>query len=327
MKFDKLLIFGGTGSLGKTLIKKYCFKYDIINFSRDELKQWDLRNMINSMNTNRQFTNVIGNIRDYSSVKRCILTYKPDLIIIASALKQIVRCEQQPDQSILTNLLGIQNVIKATRGFTQHKIHICFVSTDKVCNPINTYGLCKALSEKLIITESENSLHKFVVVRYGNVLNSRGSIIPFLEGKCQRKEILTITTKDMTRFIMSLDQCVELIDFALFGGYNGETIIPILPSMSILYLFELFSEKYGLDVKEIGIRIGEKIHETLVNNYEYMRSKKIKHNNIEYHVIQPYYKHVIHNVYDKDNEYTSNDLVMNKEELRVALKNLIGLEI
>jgi UDP-N-acetylglucosamine 4,6-dehydratase/5-epimerase len=321
-----LLIFGGTGSLGKALIHKYVHKYNIVNFSRDELKQWELQLLVSGLKSNNTFVNVIGNIRNYESVKTCINTYKPNVVIIASALKQIVRCEYQPNQSIKTNVNGPQNVLRALR--THVNVVTCFVSTDKACNPINTYGVCKALSERLMISESkENTQNKYVIVRYGNVLCSRGSIIPLLKSKCLKNEDLTITTKDMTRFIMSLKQCTNLIEYALIYGESGDIIIPILPAMSILTLFKLFAEKYDKKITEIGIRPGEKIHEMLINKYELMRSVSKNHDNIIYNIIKPYYKKVEDNsdklkIMVNGPVYESDNIVLTRQELLDKLKEL-----
>jgi len=263
-----ILIFGGTGSLGYELNKRYCFSNTIYNFSRDESKHWEMKLHFNS-NPNIRF--IIGNISDRFIVESSIKRIKPDIIIIASAMKHIDQCEINTSESLKTNLLGTQNVLEAIESnlsLLDNLETVVFISSDKACSPINNYGMCKALSETLIVEKAHYIPSiKFVNVRYGNVLNSRGSIIPLLHkiGKDYDKSSFTLTSFDMTRFIMTLEQSVDLIHYAIINGESGDIIIPKLISMNVKDLVEIFSEKYNKPIIVTGLRSGEKILESLIN--------------------------------------------------------------
>jgi FlaA1/EpsC-like NDP-sugar epimerase len=186
-------------------------------------------------------------------------------------MKHIDQCEYNTEQSINTNLLGIKNildVIEMQKNNLNNTLEtVLFVSSDKACSPINVYGMCKALSETLIV---EKSLYvkefKFVNIRYGNVLNSRGSIIPLLHsiGNNEKTKYFTLTNENMTRFVMTLKQSVDLIEHAIIYGESGDTVIPELISMKVKDLVEIFSEKYNKPIKIIGIKPGEKLLESLL---------------------------------------------------------------
>lgn len=322
MNNKSFLIFGGTGSLGYELNKRYIDDNKIINFSRDENKHWkmklDFKNNIN--NTNMSF--IIGNVHDYGSVERAILRSNPDIIIIASANKHIDLCEINTEESILTNLLGTQNILKALE-VNKHLLKtrdVIFISSDKACSPINNYGLCKALSETLIIEKAHYIPEiKFVNVRYGNVLNSRGSIIPILNelGNNDSIKHYSLTDEKMTRFIMTLEQSVDLIEYAILNGESGDTIIPKLYSMNVKDLIEIFSEKYNKTIIISGLRSGEKIHESLINETQ---SGRLIINNDYKHIksVIKYPNNVNNNVMD----YNSSINKLNKEELKKYLIEL-----
>lgn len=250
-----IFIFGGSGSLGNKLIEKYSAN-QVINFSRDECKHWAMELKY------KNIQNIIGNIYDYKSVETALIRTNPHIIIIAAALKHIDRCEYATDQCIKTNLLGIQNVLDCIDRNPLSRLEtVVFISTDKACNPINVYGMCKALSEKMMIEKAfySKTKVKYVTVRYGNVLNSRGSIIPILhERGTQPDNDFTLTHIDMTRFIMTLEDSCNLIEYAILNGTSGEIIIPKLRSMKVADLFEIFSEIYDKDVKVVGLRSGDR---------------------------------------------------------------------
>lgn len=264
------LIFGGTGSLGYELNKKYINTNKIVNFSRDECKHWKMRLDFKNNENNSNMDFIIGNTQNYDSVEQAILRVNPDIIIIASANKHIELCEVNSEQSILTNLTGTQNiltVIEKNKQFIKTK-NVVFISSDKACSPINNYGMCKALSETLIIEKAYYVPEiNFVNVRYGNVLNSRGSIIPTLNELGKNKDIseFKLTHEEMTRFIMTLEQSVSLIEYAILNGESGDTIIPELFSMKVKDLIEIFCEKYNKKMVVSGLRSGEKMHESLIN--------------------------------------------------------------
>jgi FlaA1/EpsC-like NDP-sugar epimerase len=193
-------------------------------------------------------------------------------------MKHIDQCEYNTDQSLNTNLLGVKNILDLIEVYkTQldgHLETILFVSSDKACSPINVYGMCKALSETLIVEKSFYVKNfKFINIRYGNVLNSRGSIIPLLHtiGKDEEKKYFTITNDNMTRFVMTLEQSVNLVDYAILHGESGDTIIPKLVSMKVKDLIEIFSEIYKKPIKNIGIKPGEKLLESLINTSQSAR--------------------------------------------------------
>lgn len=259
----RLLIIGGTGSLGYALTNKYIDSYKIFCMSRDECKQWEMKKKINSDN----FETIIGDMRDYNRTEYIISKIKPEIIIIAAAMKHIDICEKYISECIKTNIIGIDNILDASEKFDFIET-VLFVSTDKACNPMNVYGMCKSISERSVISRSfNNEKTKYLCVRYGNVLNSRGSIIPLLEN-FRDKPYYELTHPNMTRYIMTLDESVTLIDYALNHGENGDIVIPHLQSINIKDLIELYAEKYNKEIKISGIRQGEKLFESLVSDSE-----------------------------------------------------------
>jgi UDP-glucose 4-epimerase len=267
MNNKKILVFGGSGSLGYEITKKYIATNEIYNFSRDECKHWNMKLDFNN-NNNLKF--IIGDIINKSKVENSIIRVNPDIIIIAAAMKHVDQCEINAEQCINTNMLGVKNILD-TVELHKDKLQlnsVIFVSTDKACSPINTYGMAKAISEQLIIEKAYyiKSI-KFVNIRYGNVLNSRGSIIPLLHniGNDENKKEFILTHKEMTRFVMTLKQSVDLIEYAILNGESGDTIIPSLISMRVIHLLEIFSDKYKKPIKITSIRPGEKMLESLIN--------------------------------------------------------------
>ena len=269
---NRILIFGGTGSLGQALIRRFSVDNQLFLYSRDEAKHWTIKNRLEK-NQNVNF--IVGDIRDKDRVLSSIIQTEPNIVIIASALKQIDTCETSPFESVQTNILGIQNIVKAVtenkEKFPQLK-SVLLVSTDKACSPTNVYGMCKAISER-IITSTEPYVNgpKFVGVRYGNVLESRGSIIPLFKHQVEHRAEITVTNPAMTRFIMTLDQSIDLIEATLIEGNHGEIWLPKIVSMRILDLAEIFADMFEKKIKIIGSRPGEKIHEDLINETESIR--------------------------------------------------------
>lgn len=276
MNSSRILIFGGTGSLGRALINRWGRDNSLGVFSRDEAKHWTIRNQLNP-EQNAQF--FVGDVRDANRVKEVIREFKPQIIIIAAALKQVDTCEFAPTESLKTNVQGVANIIESCTTDNNHveDLHsILMVSTDKACSPTNVYGMSKALAERLVVGLSRSSKSvRFLGVRYGNVLDSRGSIVPLFRYQAQSGESFTLTDKRMTRFLMTLDESIDLIENALAEGENGDFWIPKLRSMKILDLAEIFSSIYGKSITEIGIRAGEKLHEDLVSSTESLRAVKI----------------------------------------------------
>jgi len=274
MKDKKILILGGTGALGKTLIKRYHEDNDIIVFSRDEHKQVKLKNMF------KELCYQIGDVKDKDSLLQAINEYKPDIVINTAALKHVPICEENPYESVKTNIIGHRNLIDCVQ-LSNHEIEsLIFISTDKACKPINVYGMSKAISERLYIDYANKQRDvKVVLCRYGNVLESTGSVIPYFKKLLQSGvESLPITDKRMTRFTITLKESVELIDWAYnHDESHGCIVVPKLKSMFITDLADVLAKDYGnQDVKfdYVGIRPGEKLHEEMVSLEESMRSKE-----------------------------------------------------
>ena len=272
-------------------------------------------------NDNLKF--IIGDIRDYQNVANAILREQPNIIIIMAALKHIDRCEYAIDECIKTNSIGPINVVNAVEKNNDRLTNlevVVMVSTDKACEPTNVYGMAKALAESAIIEKSLYvSNRKFVNIRYGNVLNSRGSIIPILHEKGRDPDVkeFTLTHEDMTRFVMTLEQSVELIEYAAEFGESGDTVIPKLISLKLIDLMKIFSEKYNKPVKITGLRPGEKMLESLISETQAMRL--IKKENGYMH-IKPPYKNLL--ILEDVHNYNSKINPLSKEELFKYLNDL-----
>jgi len=279
--------------------------------SRDENKHWTLRNELTDTPWVGRLDFYVGDIRDHARVKDVIRQYKPNRVIIAAALKHVDTCELSPGESVATNLIGTQNVISAINELNLSDLEaVLFVSTDKACSPVNVYGMCKAVSERIVTSQANTGLShvRYLAVRYGNVLESRGSIIPLFKYQAEHAEFLTVTDPTMTRFVMTLDDSVDLILAAFEQSESGTTLIPRPPAMKIGDLAEIFSERSGKPIKVIGLRPGEKAHEDLINESESVRTTS-----------DSKYRYVIGPALDKASgnrfTYTSADNVMSKQQL------------
>lgn len=271
IKDKVLLITGGTGSFGTAVLNRFLqtdhFK-EIRVFSRDEKKQDDMRNLYK----NDKIKYYIGDVRDYSSVE--VATRGVDYIFHAAALKQVPSCEFFPMQAVKTNVEGTHNVIRAASSSEVKKV-IC-LSTDKAAYPINAMGISKAMMEKVAVAESRNLKDTVVcLTRYGNVMASRGSVIPLFLDQIEKKEDITITDPNMTRFLMSLDEAVELVLFAFEHGNPGDLFVNKAPAATINDLAKAVLELKKADnkVKIIGTRHGEKLYETLCTREEMMNAE------------------------------------------------------
>jgi UDP-glucose 4-epimerase len=275
-------------------------------------------------NSNPNIHFIIGNVSDRSIVESTIKRIRPDIIIIGSAMKHIDQCEINTSESLKTNLIGTQNVLESVESnlLTLPNLEtVVFISSDKACSPINNYGMCKALSETLVVEKAHYIPSiKFVNVRYGNVLNSRGSIIPLLHKICNdpEKKNFSITSPDMTRFVMTLDQSVDLIEYAIIHGESGDTIIPKLISMNVKDLMEIFSEKCGKPILITGLRSGEKMLESLIN--ETQSGRIVVHGDYTHIKSVIKYPNAIH--HDVLNDYNSKTNTLTKIELQDYLSKL-----
>lgn len=314
-----IFIFGGCGSLGDYLINKWINNNKIYNYSRDENKHWKME--LKYKNT-KSLINIVGDIINYTKVEQSLLRYKPDIIIIASAMKHVDKCEYESNESINTNLLGIKNILDCIEK-NQDKLNnlekVLFVSTDKACSPINIYGLCKAMSEKLMIEKSYYmDKIKFICVRYGNVLNSNGSIIQILDNIGKNDDIIEfkLTNTKMTRFIMTLEESYNLIEYTLNNAESGDIVVPKLNAIYVKDMIELFAEKYNKIIKITNIRPGEKIYESLINDSQFTRT--IYMNNF-YHIKSNYKYNLLNENYF---DYNSNSNLISKDELKTYLQSL-----
>lgn len=266
-----LLITGGTGSFGNAVLQRFLKTNhfsEIRIFSRDEKKQDDMR--IELKNSKLKF--FIGDVRDFNSVEPA--TRGVDYIFHAAALKQVPSCEFFPMEAVKTNVIGTQNVIRAAGHNGVNKV-IC-LSTDKAAYPINAMGLSKAMMEKVAIAESRNLEHTSVcLTRYGNVMASRGSVIPLFVKQLKENRPLTITDPNMTRFMMSLNDAVELVLFAFENGNSGDLFVNKAPATSIGILAEALRQMANSKspINIIGTRHGEKLYETLCTREEMTKAE------------------------------------------------------
>lgn len=267
-----LLITGGTGSFGNAVLRKF-LKTDIKEiriFSRDEKKQDDMRKLYN----NPKLKFYIGDVRDYNSVFDAMRGV--DFVFHAAALKQVPSCEFYPVQAVYTNILGTENVLNAAIANKVKRV-VC-LSTDKAAYPINAMGMSKALMEKVIVAKGRNLKEDETVIcltRYGNVMASRGSVIPLFIDQIKHNKPITITDPNMTRFMMSLDQAVDLVLFAFENGHNGDLFIQKSPAATIEVLTKTIKNLLNRpehEVKIIGTRHGEKLYEVLMTKEEKVRA-------------------------------------------------------
>lgn len=260
-----LLITGGTGSFGNAVLKRFLNTdiKEIRIFSRDEKKQDDMRKQYN----NKKIKFYIGDVRDLSSVQNAM--FGVDYIFSAAALKQVPSCEFFPMEAVKTNVVGVDNVLTAAISEGVKKV-IC-LSTDKAAYPINAMGISKAMMERVFVAKSRTSDRTVICgTRYGNVLCSRGSVVPLFIDQIKQGKPITITDPDMTRFLMSLDEAVELVMFAFEKGQPGDIIVQKAPACTISVLAQAVKELFHADneIRYIGTRHGEKKYETLLTKEE-----------------------------------------------------------
>ena len=278
----RILVTGGTGSMGKTFIHRVLSgslgtPKKVIVLSRDEAKQHDMRMsyLHRAVTTDevifRNFMSVlefrIGDVRNYEDV--CGAVRDADIVVNAAALKQVPTCEYFPMQAIMTNCTGAWNIIQAIQQNNIPIETVIGISTDKACKPVNVMGMTKSLQERIFI--SANILNpgtRFICVRYGNVLASRGSVVPLFHDQIKHGGPVTLTVPEMTRFLLSLDQAVDTVIAALSEANPGETYVPNAPAATMLNVAKALIAERDIQMKIVGIRPGEKLHEIMVSDEE-----------------------------------------------------------
>lgn len=317
-----LLVTGGTGSFGKKFITHILKEHNpkkVIVFSRDELKQFEMSSSDEFKDSRIRF--FIGDVRDENRLRRAM--EQVQIVVHAAALKQVPACEYNPIEAVMTNVMGARNIIEAALDSEVERV--LALSTDKAANPVNLYGATKLVAEKLFVQSNAYSgrYHKtkFSCVRYGNVVGSRGSVIPFF---MKQKEFgkLTVTDPRMTRFWITLDQGVRFVEKCITIMNGGEVFIPKIPSMNIINLAHTIAPE--CKIEEVGIRPGEKLHEILVSEDEARNTVELE----DMFIIQPPHPWWTQSNFNKESNvkdgfsYTSSN---NPEQLTTdALKALCG---
>ncbi len=329
----RILVTGGTGSLGQTLVKRLLtgemgLPAGVTVFSRDEAKQHYMR--LDHMRRKTATDDVIyqhsqdflrfriGDVRDYSSV--CAALREADVVFHAAALKQVPSCEYFPYEAVLTNIIGAENIVRAIRENNLPIETVVGISTDKACKPINVMGMTKALQERILIEANRSCRDtRFVCVRYGNVVASRGSIVPLFMQQIENGQTITVTLPEMTRFLLTLDRAVDTVFGAVATGERGETFVPKVKSANITDVAKALMGDKELPIVYTGIRPGEKIHEIMVSEEECFRT--VERNG--FYVILP----VLPELREKtefvpalETEYSSKDDNISIDELRELLK-------
>ncbi len=277
-----ILVTGGTGSMGGTLVRRVLSgelgtPKKVIVFSRDEAKQHEMRmaylhrRQATDEVIFRNFMNVlefrIGDVRSYADV--CAAVRDADIVVNAAALKQVPTCEYFPEQAVLTNCLGAANIVRAIQENGYGVQTVIGISTDKACKPVNVMGMTKSLQERIFVAANIlNPRTRFICVRYGNVLASRGSVIPLFLDQIANGGPVTLTEPTMTRFLLSLDQAADTVFTALREARPGETYVPRAPSATVENIARALIGAERITTKVIGIRPGEKMHEIMVSEEE-----------------------------------------------------------
>lgn len=330
----RILVTGGTGSMGKTFVHRVLSgelgtPKKVIVFSRDEAKQHEMRMayLHRTVTTDEvifnNFKNVlefrIGDVRDYSDI--CAAVRDTDVVVNAAALKQVPTCEYFPAQAILTNCLGAQNIVRAI-GENGYPVRtVVGISTDKACKPVNVMGMTKSLQERILVAANVlNRGTRFICVRYGNVLASRGSVIPLFHDQIRNGGPITVTAPQMTRFLLSLDQAVDTVFAAVKEAKAGETYVPVAPSASVMNIAKALIGRRRIPIRVTGVRPGEKMHEILVSEEEVHHCMKRG----RYYVIRSMLPELRAPTPKQKNalarEYSSGDNVMSAAETELLLK-------
>lgn len=291
-----LLITGGTGSFGNAVLRRF-LNSDLLEiriFSRDEKKQDDMRKLYN----NSKLKFYIGDVRDYQSVLNVVRGV--DFIFHSAALKQVPSCEFHPLEAVKTNVLGTENVLEA--AIQSQVKHVICLSTDKAVYPINAMGISKAMMEKVIVAKSRNSNETIIsTTRYGNVMASRGSVIPLFVDQIREGKAITITDPNMTRFMMTLDDAVDLVIFAFENANPGDIFVQKAPAATVEILAKALTEMMNAadhEIKIIGTRHGEKLYEALLSREEMVAASDLG----EYYRIPPDLRDLNYSKYVEEGE-------------------------
>ena len=328
----RILITGGTGSLGQVLVQRILSgelgkPKQVVVFSRDEAKQHAMRlsylkqksatDEVIYQNSREILSFQIGDVRDIHSISMALA--KADIVFNAAALKQVPTCEYYPYEAVQTNITGPENLVRAIREHNLPVETVIGISTDKACKPVNVLGMTKALQERIFIRANLDCLNtRFVCVRYGNVLASRGSVVPLFHEQIRNGGPVTITTPDMTRFLLSLNQAVDTVFAALRQGKRGETYIPRVPAARVTDIAAVLIQDRPIETIFTGIRPGEKTHEILISEEEAFRVA----DRGDYYAIYSMLPELATDTTDRvllDQEFSSADNVMSREELAALL--------
>lgn len=329
----RVLITGGTGSLGRILVRRILTGADemgdparITVFSRDEAKQHDMRLALMPRQPNsesivfrdfeRKVQFVIGDVRNPDSIGAALT--QADVVVSAAALKQVPTCEYFPHEAVMTNILGAVNIVQAIERHRLPVETVVGISTDKACKPVNVMGMTKAIQERVY---AQGNLRKpdtrFVCVRYGNVLASRGSVVPLFREQILRGDPVTITSDGMTRFLISLDQAVDTVFAALSSARPGETYVPTAASGRVVDIAQALIGERDIAVRRVGVRPGEKMHEILISEEE--TSRTVRRDG--WFAIAPILPELRREVPEETltREYSSADGLMSVEQIRALL--------
>ena len=318
-----ILITGGTGSFGRQLVKEVSglSPNSVVIYSRDEDKQYSMKQDLADEKISKKISFVIGDIRDYERFYSA--SKNMDIIFHAAALKQVPTVELYPYEAVKTNILGTYNIVRA--AVARKVKNVISISTDKAVKPVNAMGMTKALQEKIILSDDlQKDTTKFSCVRYGNVLGSRGSVIPLWDSKIKKNKPLPVTHPDMTRFMLTLSEAIHLVFYALKNAKGGEIFVKKAPATKIVDLAKVYAEnttgKKDYPIEYVGRRAGEKIHEVLVSEEEMRNVKEMKDH------------YIIHRELDFDlaslkkerlAEYSSDTVsLLTKPDLKKIMKNL-----
>jgi len=328
----RILVTGGTGSLGQAIVRRLLSgemgrPAKVVVFSRDEAKQHYMRlsylhrraatDEVIYRNFQELLSFRIGDVREYPSVLQSVR--EAEVVVNAAALKQVPTCEYFPFEAVQTNIVGPHNLVRAIRENSTPAELVVGISTDKACKPINVMGMTKALQERIFVEANIGSpATSFVCVRYGNVIASRGSVVPLFLDQVASGGPVTLTTKDMTRFLLSRDRAVDTVFAAVRSALPGETYVPKVPAARIADLAQVLINGRAIPIVFTGIRPGEKIHEIMVSEEECHRTVERE----GYYVILPMLPELTTNPAGRpalEREYSSADITLDQDGLRALL--------